>query len=131
MKNLLFILILMGFWQCEEAPRDVSHCPDEPTECEQYSCYFLSCDCIAPEGEEADPYEPLFSTDQDVNSEAIAKQIGLAFMEMIGDTSVEINEVGEQGYGWYFVTFKNPQNLQYEYISISPKGNVYITACGV
>lgn len=130
MKNLFLILMFFIFIQCEESLRDVSHCANKATECEQYSCYFLSCDCIPKEGSKA-PFVPRFSTDRKVISEAIAKEIGLAYMEMIGDTRATVNQVDEQGYGWYFVTFDNIQNVENENIVISPKGNVYIIGCGV
>ena len=130
MKNLFLILMLFGFMQCEEPPRDVSHCAEKPTECEQYSCYFPSCDCLPDEGS-LNPLEPRFSTDREVTSDTIAKEIGLAYMEMIGETTAKINQIGEEGYGWYFVTFSNIQNSENEHIVVSPKGNVYVIGCGV
>lgn len=130
MKNLLLIFAIFVFIKCEEPPRDVSHCAEKSTECEQYSCYFPGCDCLFNANDE-NPSAPLFSTDRNVTSEAIAKEIGLAYMEMIGDTTATINQVGEEGYGWYFVTFNNPKDIDNEHIVISPKGNVYQIGCGV
>ena len=99
MKKLALIILLFAFAQCEDAPRDVSHCKESPTECDQYSCYFLSCDCL-PEEDTDDPYAPRFSSDRAVTSEAVATEIALAFMEMLGDTTATITRVGEHGYGW-------------------------------
>lgn len=130
MKNLFLILMLIGFVRCEEPPRDVSHCTEKPTECDQYSCYFPSCDCLSNNDAEA-PFAPRFSANKVVSSEAIAKEIGLAYMEKIGDTAATVNQVGEEGYGWYFVTFSDVQDTDNEHIVISPKGNVYLIGCGV
>ncbi|MCP4439801.1 MAG: hypothetical protein GY810_12730 [Aureispira sp.] len=102
-------------------------CRAKPTSCEEYNCLYLDCWCSPNKNGEIGP---LYSSNKEIKTEKEAEEIAKIYMSK-AEPNATFGKSGDQGNGWFFVTFENVENDKNGHLSISPRGDVLWTECGV
>lgn len=105
---------------------DVESCKKKADPCEQYHCLFPGCWCVP----DTTGRMVLFEAGKSINNLDEAKKLANEFLEKNG-IKIERLDLLNDDYGWFHMVFDTLDGDKEIHYSISPKGEICHTECGV
>ena len=127
MLNLFLLMLLTQASSCDQPNKiDVEACKKIADECKQYSCLHPGCWCLLEEEGE----EWLFDGKRPIREKENARALVQEYMQN-ADPQAKLLKIDDHGHGWFTAYYEQCKHTKHEHLTISPKGKICRTECGI